>query len=118
MPITEIPLDSSAREEDVTVLHGKNLLLKIIENKDVKQFFSDEHVRRFLSTDDLCCKPFRETMNRIIELEESIGRGLTPYEYVSRRMVVPGLSYGDVFMLYDTWLRIRYRPSNHTPKLA
>lgn len=38
MPVTEIPLHALTREEDVTILHGKNLLLKLIENKEVKQF--------------------------------------------------------------------------------
>ena len=57
MPVTEIPLDSSAREENVTILHGKNLLLKIIENERVKQFLSRTDVREFLSTDDICLSP-------------------------------------------------------------
>lgn len=89
LPVTDIPLDSSAREEDVTILHGKNLLLKLIEDKDTKQFMSQAELEHFLSTDDLCAKDFRETMDRMLEVEHQVAtlleRDVEEYLYFKRR---------------------------------
>ncbi len=76
MPVTEVPLDSSTREEDVTILHGKNLLLKLIENEQMKRFASDKAVEQFLSTEDMCFKGFREPMERLVEIEARMNRDL------------------------------------------
>jgi hypothetical protein len=89
VPVTDIPLDSSAREEDVTILHGKNLLLKLIEDKNAKQFLSQTELQKFLSTEDLCAKGFRETMNRMLEMERHIAlrleENVEEYLFITRR---------------------------------
>lgn len=85
MPVTEIPLDASTREEDVTILHGKNLLLKLIENKEVKQFLSGKDIEQFLSTEDLCFKGFRETMNNILKVQRDFQSVLERAVYETER---------------------------------
>lgn len=54
----------------MTLLHGKNLLLKLIEDSATQQLLSRKEVQDFLATDDLCYKGFREPVNRILELEK------------------------------------------------
>lgn len=76
MPVTEIPLDSSTREEHVTLLHGKNLLLKLIENEHTKQTLSDADIQQFLSTQDLCHRNFREVIDKMIQVERDLERSL------------------------------------------
>jgi len=94
MPTTEIPLDSSVREEDVTVLHGRNLLLKIIEDQEARHFLASEDVRQFLETEDLCLKDLGHVMNRMLELEDQN----------DRRLAEGGSSY-----VLDVPFRMHYR---------
>ena len=99
MPVTEIPLDASTREEDVTILHGKNLLLKLIENKEVKQFLSGKDVEQFLSTEDLCFKGFRETMNSLFKVQRDFQSALERALYEIER---------GFFISVRRRLRVRY----------
>jgi len=76
LPVTEIPLDSSTREEEVTLLHGRNLLIKLVENREITNLLADGAVRDFLSTEDLCYKDFRNAMNTILRLERELDEEL------------------------------------------
>jgi len=73
LPVTEIPLDSSTREEDVIILHGRNLLLKLIERPDRKRIISEEENSQLLSTDDLCYKGFREIVEKCLRWRIKVG---------------------------------------------
>ncbi|MGO9643772.1 MAG: hypothetical protein ACLPY5_03375 [Candidatus Bathyarchaeia archaeon] len=76
MPITDIPLDEVVRKENGIILHGKNRLLKVVEDYDVKQFLSQKDLHELLSTRDICGKGFREIMDELIETEWQGGTGL------------------------------------------
>jgi len=69
MPVTQIPLDSSLEQENVTLLIGKNVVLKLIEDQESKSLLNDQHVQKFLATEDLAFRDFRKTMDKIMELE-------------------------------------------------
>jgi hypothetical protein len=76
LPVTEIPLDSSTREEDVTLLHGRNLLIKLIQNKQIRDLLEERIVQEFLSTEDLCDKEFRLALSQILKFEEELNTEL------------------------------------------
>ena len=76
MPVTSIPLDSSLQEENVTLLHGRNILIKLIEDQKTQYLLADSAVKVFLSTEDMTCKEFRETIQKMVELDDEIERVL------------------------------------------
>lgn len=72
MPVTSIPLDSSIQEENVTLLHGRNILIKLIEDQKTQYLMADSAVKVFLSTEDMTCKEFRETIQEMVKLDDEI----------------------------------------------
>jgi len=72
MPVTEIALDSSLQEEDVTLLHGRNILIKLIENPSAKHLLAEPEVKDFLSTEDMTSKQFRESIEKMIQVDASV----------------------------------------------
>lgn len=69
MPVTYIELDASLREENVTLLLGKDVVLKLLEDEKAKSLLKDPYVQTLLKTKDLSWRDFRESMNRLINLE-------------------------------------------------
>jgi hypothetical protein len=76
LPITNISLDFSERDEDVIILNAKNLLLKLIEDKRAKNLLVSPEVQNFLATDDLTFRDFRESMNKMLNLEQTLDEEL------------------------------------------
>lgn len=72
MPVTEIPLDSSLQEESVTLLHGRNILIKLIEDQKTQYLLADSAVQLFLSTEDMTYKEFRETIQKMVKVDDEI----------------------------------------------
>lgn len=73
MPYKVEPLDSSyVKEENIVIILGRNILLKIIENAQTKVLLDDEHVKRFVSTENLCNDENRSLIDKLIEKEQSI----------------------------------------------
>jgi hypothetical protein len=68
MPVKTIELDGSVREEDVTLLLGKNIILKLVEDRKTEQLLSRPEVKVLLKTEDLCHKSLVEKMNLLLEL--------------------------------------------------
>jgi len=68
MPVKTIELDGSVREEDVTLLIGKNIVLKLVENRRIEQLLSRPEVKVLLETEDLCHTSLLEKMNSLLRL--------------------------------------------------
>lgn len=54
MPIKWEPLDSSIQEENITLILGKNILLKIIEDPEKQMLLNDKVVKEFISIPNIC----------------------------------------------------------------
>jgi hypothetical protein len=72
MPIRTIELDHSAREEEITILIGRNIILKLTEDEQVKRLINDPAVKKFLETENLCHKDFTEKMFKLIDLSTTL----------------------------------------------
>lgn len=68
MPFKIHELDSSLKEEDVTIIVGKNVILKLVERSDQDFLFRDPYVRALLKTPDLTHKDKIKKINRLIEI--------------------------------------------------
>jgi len=68
MPVKTIELDGSVREEDVTVIIGRNIILKLVEDKRAEELLSTSEVKSLLKTEDLCHTSFVEKMNSLLRL--------------------------------------------------
>jgi len=64
-----IELDSSVREENPTIILGKNILLKIIEDPDKQTFLRNSTVKKFVSIPNLCNNEMRELIERLLQQE-------------------------------------------------
>lgn len=62
-------LDSSAREEDPTIVIGKTILLKIIKNEKKRALLDDPLVKKFVSIPNLPAEKTRQLIDEIIQLE-------------------------------------------------
>ena len=69
MPITIKELDSSAKEENITLVLGKNILLKIIENPEKQNLLKNKTVKKFVSIPDLCYDDVRLLVANLFEKE-------------------------------------------------
>jgi len=65
-----IELDSSVREENPTIIIGKNILLKIIEDFDKEVLLKNEIVQKVLSIPNLCNNELREIIENLLEEDE------------------------------------------------
>jgi hypothetical protein len=81
MPIKTIELDQSTREEEVTLVIGKNLVIKLIENEQVKKLISEPIVQILLKTKNLCHKDFVEKMNKLIKISPIPIESVMRYRY-------------------------------------
>ncbi len=72
MPITQIALDGSVQEEDVVLLVGKQIIMKLIESKNTNSLLSNSEVKRFLEIKDLW-------KTSIFESKRKISQGLLRY---------------------------------------
>jgi len=68
MPVKTVELDASVREEDVTLIIGKNIILKFVEDRRTEQLLLRPEVKVLLSTPDLCHTSFVEKMNSLLQL--------------------------------------------------
>jgi hypothetical protein len=73
MPITIKELDSSTRQEKITLILGKNVLLKIIENPEAQSLLEDNAVKAFVSIPGLCNEDARSLIQGILKEESLVG---------------------------------------------
>ena len=69
MPVSFVELDSSTREENITIIVGKNILLKIIEDPDKQTVLRNNVVKKFVSITDLCHDDTRNLIEELIREE-------------------------------------------------
>jgi len=69
MPIRWEILDSSTKEEEITVILGKNILMKIIEDPNKQSLLKNDVVKKFVSIPNLCNNNIRGLIDRLIEQE-------------------------------------------------
>jgi len=80
LPVSIRELDSSSREENITIILGRNIILKIIEKPESKALLEDELVRKFISTKNLCNEKNNSMLADIFEKESKLtGSGLQGY---------------------------------------
>ena len=72
MPISIIELDSSTKEEYTTLILGKNILLKIIEDSKKQSLLENNVVKNLVSIPDLCHDGIRLLVEELIQKEDSI----------------------------------------------
>lgn len=72
MPFSVIELDSSTKEENITLILGKNILLKIIEDPEKQILLENKTVKRFISITDLCHEGIRSLFEELATFEDSI----------------------------------------------
>jgi hypothetical protein len=66
---TFIELDSSVREENPTIILGKNIVLKIIEDSDKQGLLRNNTVKRFVSIPNLFNNEMRRLIDSLLEQE-------------------------------------------------
>ena len=69
MPFKINTLDGSLKKEDVTIIVGKNIILKLVEGSDQNSLSGDPYVRAFLKTPDLTYKDTIKKINRLVEMD-------------------------------------------------
>jgi hypothetical protein len=70
MPYRVELLDSSyVDEENIVIVLGRNIILKIIENPTVKALLDDQKIKTFVSIKDLCEENTRSLINDLITQE-------------------------------------------------
>ena len=69
VPFKTHELDSSLKEEEATIIIGKNIILKLVEGLDQNALFKDPYVRLFLKTPDLTYKDTIKKINRLVEID-------------------------------------------------
>jgi len=74
MPIKIEPLDSSATEENITLILGKNILLKIIEDPEKQRLLENKVVKQLISITNLCHEDIRLLIEELALFEDSIIR--------------------------------------------
>ena len=62
-----IELDSSTREDNPTIIIGKNILLKIIENPEKKAFLNKSLVKKFVSVNNLANVEVKSLIDKLME---------------------------------------------------
>lgn len=72
MPISIIELDSSTKEENITLILGKNILLKIIEDLEKQSLLKNNVVKKFISIPDLCHDDIRLLIEELMQKEDRI----------------------------------------------
>jgi len=73
MPINIEPLDSSVTKERITVIIGKNILLKIIDDLERQNLLKSKVVKDFVSMPDLCLDDTRYLIEELFKEEALIG---------------------------------------------
>jgi predicted RNA-binding Zn-ribbon protein involved in translation (DUF1610 family) len=63
-------LDTHAKEEDITLILGKNVILKIVEHREVEEILSRSATKELLKCEDLCHKDTIEPIQGILQLNE------------------------------------------------
>jgi len=71
MPISIEELDSSTREENITIILGKGILLKIIENSEKRNLLNNKVVKKFVSSPNLCHDDIRFPILELSKIETS-----------------------------------------------
>ncbi len=69
MPISIIELDSSTKQENITLILGKNILLKIIEDLEKQTLLKNKTVKEFVSIRNLCHDDIRLLIEELIKEE-------------------------------------------------
>jgi alkylhydroperoxidase/carboxymuconolactone decarboxylase family protein YurZ len=90
MPIKWEPLDSSLQEENITLILGKNILLKIIEDPEKQMLLNESVVKEFISISNLCHDEVRSLIEELMEEEERIlsdGHFYALYDIISRNII-------------------------------
>jgi len=70
MPISIEQLDSSTTQENITLILGKNILLKIVENPEKKLLLEDNLVKKSISIPDLCYDDTRLLVEELIQMDK------------------------------------------------
>jgi len=69
MPISIKELDSSIKEENITLILGKNILLKIVEELEKQTLLKDNTVKKLISIPNLCHDDLRSLIEEVIKKE-------------------------------------------------
>lgn len=69
MPVSYEYLDSSIREKNITVILGKNILLKLVEDSNKQTLLRNSLVKKFVSIPNLCNDEVRSLINSLMERE-------------------------------------------------
>ena len=69
MPFKIHELDGSLKEEEITIIIGKNIILKLVGRLDKNALFKDPYVRAFLKTPNLTYKDTIKKINRLVEMD-------------------------------------------------
>ena len=72
MPISIIELDSSTKENNIILILGKNILLKIIEDPEKQRLLENKIVKQFISITNLCHEDIRLPIEELALFEDSI----------------------------------------------
>ena len=69
VPFKTHELDSSLKEEEATIIVGKNIILKLVERPNQNILLKDPYVQAFLKTPDLTYKDTIGKINRLVEID-------------------------------------------------
>lgn len=88
-PVTTYELDSSARDEDIMLILGKNIVLKLEEDPKTNELVAKPVIQHLLESQDLCHNDVRTDFEELVRLHrkrrELADRFIPPLEYMRRR---------------------------------
>src|SRR5208283_2361610 len=74
MVVADALIDESVKdEEDVTILHGRRQVLKLLQSKDEKRLLLEPEAKQFLSSADIFDMDRRKAVDELIETEFEAG---------------------------------------------
>jgi len=71
-------LEPSAKEENVTLILGRTIMLKIVEDAETTALLNDRVVKKFISVKDLCGDHIRSLVDRIVAQDKLL---ISPTSY-------------------------------------
>jgi len=69
LPVSIKELDKSSKQDNITVLLGKKVILNIIEKPYSKRLLDDTHVKRFISLPNLCRESRQQQLTHFFQVE-------------------------------------------------
>jgi len=89
MPISILELDASTKEESITLILGKTILLKIIEDPEKRKLLESSVVKRLVSIPDLCQDDIRLGIEGLLEKENALIRMSVPTFFEAKTFNLP-----------------------------